>query len=109
MLEERETQNHTPLGLIPPLKTIMPWRVSEVTPLADFRLHVTFQDGVQGIVCLQQRVASENAPVFKSLADKAVFDAVTVRYGAVTWDHGIDLAPDAMYDAIKASGVWVLC
>ena len=81
MLEERETQNHTPLGLIPPLKTIMPWRVSEVTPLADFRLHVIFQDGVQGIVCLQQRVASENAGVFKSLADKAVFDGVTVRHG----------------------------
>jgi hypothetical protein len=31
------------------------------------------------------------------------------RDRAVTWDHGIDLAPDAMYDAIKASGVWVLC
>ena len=92
-----------------PLQPRMPWRVAEVKALPNFRLHVTFQDGLQGIVCLQQRVASENAGVFKSLADKAVFDAVTVRHGAVTWDHGIDLAPDAMYDAIKASGVWVLC
>ena len=49
MLEERETQNHTPLGLIPPLTTIMPWRVSEVTPLADFRLHVTFAEDVTGL------------------------------------------------------------
>jgi hypothetical protein len=68
-----------------PLQPRMPWRVAEVKALPNFRLHVTFQDGLQGIVCLQQRVASENAGVFKSLADKAVFDAVTVRHGAVTW------------------------
>jgi hypothetical protein len=26
----------------------------------------------------------------------------------VTWPNGADLAPDAMYDAIRAQGVWNL-
>jgi len=28
--------------------------------------------------------------------------------GVVQWPNGGDLAPDAMYDAIRESGVWVL-
>ncbi len=31
-----------------------------------------------------------------------------VKDGAVTWPGEIDLAPDAMYQAIKAQGEWVL-
>jgi hypothetical protein len=28
--------------------------------------------------------------------------------GAVQWANGADLAPDAMYDAIKAHGRWIV-
>lgn len=28
--------------------------------------------------------------------------------GAVQWPNGADLVPDAMYDAIRQSGVWIL-
>jgi hypothetical protein len=28
--------------------------------------------------------------------------------GAIQWPNGADLAPDAMYDAIRQSGLWVL-
>jgi hypothetical protein len=28
--------------------------------------------------------------------------------GAVQWANGADLAPDAMYDAIKAHGKWIV-
>ena len=37
-----------------------------------------------------------------------VFAQVGIDHGAVTWPGEIDLAPDAMYDEIKASGQWVL-
>jgi Protein of unknown function (DUF2442). len=37
-----------------------------------------------------------------------VFSAVGLEHGAVTWPEEIDLAPDAMYDAIKTQGKWVL-
>jgi hypothetical protein len=29
-----------------------------------------------------------------------------IEHGAVTWAGDLDLAPDAMYDEIKAAGHW---
>jgi hypothetical protein len=31
-----------------------------------------------------------------------------LEYGVVTWPGEIDLAPDAMHDAVKKSGRWIL-
>jgi hypothetical protein len=46
--------------------------------------------------------------VFEPLRDVAVFAEARLVMGAVQWPNGADLAPDAMYDAIQQSGVWVL-
>jgi hypothetical protein len=53
-------------------------------------------------------VTSEHAGVFSKLRDQALFADVCLDYGAVIWPGEIDLAPDAMYDAIRAHGCWVL-
>jgi hypothetical protein len=53
-------------------------------------------------------VASAQAGVFSCLRDPALFDQVFLDCGAVTWPGEIDLAPDAMYDEIRAHGCWVL-
>jgi hypothetical protein len=37
-----------------------------------------------------------------------VFAQVRCDHGFVEWPGDIDLAPDAMYDEIKALGVWIL-
>ena len=48
-------------------------------------------------------------PHFRALyGEYKVFSAVGLEHGVVTWPEEIDLAPDAMYDAIKAHGKWVL-
>ena len=90
------------------IKVGSPWRVSAVQVKPNFCLEVKFLDGTQGIVDLSHRVHSANAGVFSSLADEAQFKQVHVSFGAVTWPNEIDLAPDAMYDAIKANGQWIL-
>ena len=46
--------------------------------------------------------------VFEPLRDPAIFVQAQVVLGAVQWPNGADLAPDAMYDAIRERGVWVL-
>jgi Protein of unknown function (DUF2442) len=48
------------------------------------------------------------AQVFEALRDPAVFAEARVVMGAVQWPIGADLAPDAMYDAIRESGIWDL-
>jgi hypothetical protein len=52
--------------------------------------------------------AGTSSTVFELLRDLAVFVQVQVVMGAVQWANGANLAPDAMYDAIKAHGRWVV-
>jgi len=82
--------------------------VARVDVVPPFGLSVVFHDGLAGRVDLSQRVVSENAGIFAMLADPAVFAQVFLQHGAVTWPCGIDLAPDAMHDAIQQDGVWTL-
>lgn len=70
------------------------------------RLRVRFVDGVEGIVDLHQLVFAPTAGVFSVLADTALFAAVHIEHGAVTWPGEIDLAPDAMHAELKAHGRW---
>lgn len=85
-----------------------PWRLSEVYPLESHRLYVTFKDGLEGSVDLSKLVTSAEAGVFIKLRDPEFFQSVYLHNGAVTWPGGLDLAPDAMYDAIKAHGTWMV-
>jgi hypothetical protein len=94
--------------IAPPVVPKAPWRVSIVRALPGFRLAVQFVDGSKGEVDLSRRLASHRAGVFGKLRDPAVFAQVHLEYGAVTWPGEIDLAPDTMYDEIRAHGRWVL-
>jgi hypothetical protein len=53
-------------------------------------------------------VHSPNAGVFATLRDEMLFRQVRLELGAVTWPGELDLAPDAMYAAIRQTGKWVL-
>jgi hypothetical protein len=83
-------------------------RVSTVEVLPAFRLSVRFADDVEGIVDMNALVHSQGAGVFAVLADPKLFAQAAIEHGVVTWPGEIDLAPDAMYAAIEASGKWVL-
>jgi hypothetical protein len=81
-----------------------------VTALPDFRLRVTFVDGTSGEVDLRAFLVKPEAAagVFAPLRNPEVFARARVVLGAVEWPGGPDLAPDAMYDAIRESGRWVV-
>jgi hypothetical protein len=43
-------------------------------------------------------------PVFEPLKDPKLFSRVTIdEFGAVSWPNGADLAPDALYEKLKAA------
>ena len=89
-------------GVVPPPRPATPWRVQDVKALPGLRLQVRFADDTSG-----QSPAVRGTP-FEPLTDESLFRQVRVDLGAVTWPTGADLAPDAMYDAIRASGEWTL-
>lgn len=85
-----------------------PWRLTKVKPLENYELEVEFNDGTHGFVEMVKLILSDKAGVFAVLQDKDLFNKAHLEYGVVTWPGEIDLAPDAMFDAIKQKGRWVL-
>ena len=94
--------------VVPEIVPRAPWRIAEVRAMPDFKLWVRFNDGTQGTVAMAGLVHSAHAGVFAALLDEELFSKVSLQYGAIIWPNNLDLAPDAMYDAIRRDGQWVL-
>ncbi len=71
--------------------------IVEAHALAGHRLHVRFEDGVEGEVDLSELV--EFTGVFAVLRDLEEMRRVTVNHelGTVCWPNGADLDPDVVY------------
>jgi len=101
--------NRTP-EVEPTIRHTVAWRLTSVTALPDARLRVTFVDGTTGEVHMRAFLADPklDGTVFEPLRNPALFAQAQIVLGATQWPNGADLAPDAMYDAIRERGVWVL-
>ena len=84
----------------------MYWDVVFVTPEENYTLYVKFADGLEGKVRFMP--SRLNKEIFKVLSDELYFKKVRIDHGVVTWSENLDLAPDAMHNAIKKNGEWVL-
>jgi hypothetical protein len=83
----------------------MEWDVVDVKAVAPLALQVQFADGTAGKVRFEK---SHLTGVFAALKDPMLFQRAFIDAGAVAWPGDLDLAPDAMYHAIKSQGEWVL-
>jgi hypothetical protein len=99
---EAASQNQAP-SKIPPLEQnrIM-IRIISAEPLSDYRLKITFNDGVSGIFPVEP---ARRGGVFLALLNAKVFNAVTINsdFGCVEWPGGIDLCPDTMHQVLTGS------
>ena len=72
-------------------------------PLGDYRLHLQFEDGVEGVVNLAPHLSFRG--VFEPLRDPAYFAQVRVdpQLGTVVWPNGADLDPDVLYGRVTGA------
>jgi len=77
--------------------------VISASPLAGFRLHLKFEDGVEGIVDLANELSFKG--VFAPLRDPSYFAQVRVdpELGSVSWPNGADLDPDVLYSRLTGA------
>jgi hypothetical protein len=58
-------------------------------------VRVEFEDGTEREIDLEQYL---HGPIFEPIrGDPAVFRAVRLEGGVLTWDNGADIDPDVMY------------
>ena len=71
------------------------FRVIEVAAVSDFRLHLRYSDGVEGVVDLSPLAGKG---VFALWNRPGGFDNVSIGpAGEVRWGDDVDLCPDALY------------
>ncbi|MGO9262767.1 MAG: DUF2442 domain-containing protein [Bryobacteraceae bacterium] len=73
--------------------------------LTDYRLHLRFEDGVEGVVDLAPLLSFRG--VFEPLSDPAYFAQVRVDpgLGTVAWPNGADLDPDVLYARVTGTPI----
>jgi hypothetical protein len=74
--------------------------------LSDYRLHLRFEDGVEGVVDLAPHLSFRG--VFEPLRDPAYFALVRVdpELGSVAWPNGADLDPDVLYGRLTGMPIF---
>ena len=74
--------------------------IVKVRPLKGYRLKITFEDGIEGVVDVAKTV--EFTGVFEPLKDEGFFRRVEVNpdTGTIEWPNGADLDPVVLYTQI---------
>lgn len=110
MRENEAAEADRATEVVPPIEPRAAWRVSTIRIIEHGLLEVTFMDETVGTVDMRPLLTGAGVvgTVFEPLRDSSLFARASVHLGAVEWPGEIDLAPDAMYEEIRAHGHWIL-
>ena len=74
--------------------------ITAVKLTGDYKLHITFEDGIKGIVDIAAIIDFKG--VFTPLADPDYFAKVVVypEIGTICWPNDADLDPDVLYSML---------
>jgi hypothetical protein len=77
-------------------------RIVDVRSLGEFRLEITFADGLRGEVDLTGVIKGQDG-VFLPLQDPQYFEQVYVNpeLGTIAWPNDVDLDPDVLYSRVS--------
>lgn len=80
----------------------MDWDVTKVQALPDHKLAVELVDGRRGIFDMRPFL---DRPGLQRLKNPLYFARVAVRFGALTWPHDEDVAPDTLIAHLEVAAV----
>ena len=75
--------------------------IVKVTPLEDYQIKITFEEGTEGTVNVAETVKFTG--VFEPLKDEKFFKQVKVNpdTGTIEWPNGADLDPVVLYKIVS--------
>jgi hypothetical protein len=70
-------------------------RVSQVSPLDDYLIMITFDNKEKKVFDMKPYL---HQGLFSELQDQSVFRSVRPFLGSIQWNNGLDLCPDTLYE-----------
>ena len=102
MPNQTTTQENSAAGVI----AAAPWRIQAVSVLPDFRLALTFRDGLTGIADFSALNTSKDSGIYEPLANADFFAQVQIELGTLTWPNGADMDPAWLHDNLATNKTW---
>ena len=73
--------------------------VTKADYISDFKVKVSFNDGVEKIVDLKNYIYSKKHPFFQPLKEVETFKKFQV-HKTLVWSNGADIAPEYLHDKL---------
>ena len=71
--------------------------VTQARYIEDYKIHLSFNDGVEGEINLAPELYGE---IFEPLKDKNFFKSFTLEGHTLSWSNGADFAPEFLRENV---------
>ena len=66
--------------------------------LEEYKIYLEFNDGLKGVVDFWNKVSTDHRDIVRELQDKEKFSKIKVERHTLSWDNGVDFAPEYLYE-----------
>ena len=68
--------------------------------IADYKIWLAFNDGLEGEIDLEEKLSKKNG-IFIPLKDINYFKNFKIINDTLSWENGADLAPESLYELLE--------
>lgn len=79
--------------------------ITEAHHAGEYRIHIRFNDDVEGMVDLWETIDHDHRAIFQELRDMKTFQAFRVDLDTIVWDNGLDLAPEFLRNLLLSKRI----
>ena len=76
--------------------------ISKAKQVDDYQIELVFNNKKKGVVDLKNTIFTDHRDIFKELKDLNKFKKFKIEFDTLSWENGLDLAPEFLYDLLKS-------
>ena len=77
--------------------------ITSAKQISDYKIEIIFNDKTKGIVDLKNAIFSDHRQIFQELRDLKKFQKFKIEFDTLSWENGLDLAPEFLYNLLLNS------
>ena len=75
--------------------------ITKVSLQGDYTIYVEFNNGQNGIINLKNELENDHREIIRELLDLEKFNTVKIWHRTLSWDNGVDFAPEYLFEQIS--------
>ena len=77
--------------------------ISKAKQVGDYQIELVFNNKIKGVVDLKNTIFTDPRNIFKELKDLNKFKKFKIEFDTLSWENGLDLAPEFLYNLLLNS------